>query len=338
MIQLNNITKVFPEVLAVDNVSFHIKKGEIYGIIGFSGAGKSSLIRCINMLEPPTSGTVIVEGIPMGELSPRALREKRKKIGMIFQHFNLLPSRTVFENIAYPLEKKGLSKAEIRSKIVKLLAVVEISDKIFAYPSELSGGQKQRVAIARALVNDPHILLCDEATSALDPKTSMAILRLLKRLNQEIGITIVLITHEMNIVKEICNRVAVMDHGRVVEEGEVYDIFSNPIETITKDFIATTSSLNKVYELIESKSPVVALTENEKILKLTYTNAEVHKPLVATVSRQYNVSLSIIFSDVSVLNSAPLGGIIAIATGKENDIKMAVAFLKENSVRVEVIK
>ncbi len=232
MIELSHISKEFVSgkrtVHAVQDVSLTIDKGEIFGMIGFSGAGKSTLVRCINLLERPTSGKVIVDGQDMLSLSAKELRQARKKIGMIFQHFNLMPSRTVAGNVAYPLRSSGLSKQQIAEKVQRLLDLVGIGDKAEAYPKQLSGGQKQRVAIARALANDPNVLLCDEATSALDPQTTKAILQLLKHLNETLGITVVLITHEMAVVKEICRRVAVMEHGKVVESGEVFNIFANP--------------------------------------------------------------------------------------------------------------
>ena len=249
MIKLSHISKEFVSgkrtVHAVQDVSLTIDKGEIFGMIGFSGAGKSTLVRCINLLERPISGKVIVDGQDMLSLSAKELRQARKKIGMIFQHFNLMPSRTVAGNVAYPLRGSGLSKQQIAKKVQRLLDLVGIGDKAEAYPKQLSGGQKQRVAIARALANDPNVLLCDEATSALDPQTTKAILQLLKHLNETLGITVVIITHEMAVVKEICHRVAVMEHGKVVESGEVFNIFANPREDITKNFIHTTSNLRQ---------------------------------------------------------------------------------------------
>ena len=250
LIELKNISKDFGSgekaVHAVRDVSLSIGSGEIFGIIGFSGAGKSTLVRCINLLERPSSGSVFVAGQDLTALSAKDLRAARKKIGMIFQHFNLMPSRTVAGNVAYPLKGSGLSKEDIQKKVATLLELVGIGDKADAYPSQLSGGQKQRVAIARALANDPQVLLCDEATSALDPQTTKAILHLLKHLNETLGITIVLITHEMAVVKEICDRVAVMEYGRVVEQGEVFTVFAEPKQDITKSFIHTTSNLRKV--------------------------------------------------------------------------------------------
>ena len=227
-------------------------------------------MRCINLLERPTSGKVIVDGQDMLSLSAKELRQARKKIGMIFQHFNLMPSRTVAGNVAYPLRGSGLSKQQIAEKVQRLLDLVGIGDKAEAYPKQLSGGQKQRVAIARALANDPNVLLCDEATSALDPQTTKAILQLLKHLNETLGITVVIITHEMAVVKEICHRVAVMEHGKVVESGEVFNIFANPREDITKNFIHTTSNLRKIEELIAEDSPVVKLNPGELIVRLSY--------------------------------------------------------------------
>ena len=230
MIEFTHVSKDFGSgekmVRAVRDVSLTIQDGEIFGIIGFSGAGKSTLVRCINLLERPTNGTVVVDGKEMTALSPKELRLARRKIGMIFQHFNLMPSRTVFGNVAYPLQGQGLSKQAIQNKVRKLLKLVDIADKETAYPSQLSGGQKQRVAIARALANDPKVLLCDEATSALDPQTTKAILTLLKDLNQKLNLTIVMITHEMAVVKEICDHVAIMEHGQVVEQGEVFSLFA----------------------------------------------------------------------------------------------------------------
>lgn len=259
MIELTHVSKDFgkgqQEVHAVRDVSLSIDKGEIFGIIGFSGAGKSTLVRCINLLERPTAGTVMVDNKDLTALSARELRQARKKIGMIFQHFNLMPSRTVAGNVAYSMRGSGLSRKETADKVARLLELVGIGDKANAYPSQLSGGQKQRVAIARALANDPNVLLCDEATSALDPQTTRSILYLLKHLNETLGITIVLITHEMAVVKEICSRVAVMEHGSVVEQGDIFSIFISPKQPVTQDFIRTTSNLQKIEELIAEKRP-----------------------------------------------------------------------------------
>ena len=342
MIELTHISKNFASggrtVHAVQDVSLSIGKGEIFGIIGFSGAGKSTLVRCINLLERPTSGSVTVDGKEMTALSARELRQARKKIGMIFQHFNLMPSRTVFGNVAYPLRGSGLSREQIADKVHRLLELVGIGDKAEAYPKQLSGGQKQRVAIARALANDPNVLLCDEATSALDPQTTKAILRLLKNLNEKLGITVVIITHEMAVVKEICDRVAVMEHGRVVEQGEVFNVFADPRQEITRSFIHTTSNLRKIEELIEEDSPVVQLKPGELIVRLSYIQRNVSEPLISTVSRKFDIKLNIIFSDIAIVQNAPIGGTVAIISGEREQITQAIAYLIEKNVGVEVIK
>ena len=342
MIELTHISKNFVSggrtVHAVQDVSLSIGKGEIFGIIGFSGAGKSTLVRCINLLERPTSGSVTVDGKEMTALSARELRQARKKIGMIFQHFNLMPSRTVFGNVAYPLRGSGLSREQIADKVHRLLELVGIGDKAEAYPKQLSGGQKQRVAIARALANDPNVLLCDEATSALDPQTTKAILRLLKNLNEKLGITVVIITHEMAVVKEICDRVAVMEHGRVVEQGEVFNVFADPRQEITRSFIHTTSNLRKIEELIEEDSPVVQLKPGELIVRLSYIQRNVSEPLISTVSRKFDIVLNIIFSDIAIVQNAPIGGTVAIISGERAQITQAMQYLSEKNVGVEVIR
>ena len=342
MIELTHISKNFASggrtVHAVQDVSLSIGKGEIFGIIGFSGAGKSTLVRCINLLERPTSGSVTVDGKEMTALSARELRQARKKIGMIFQHFNLMPSRTVFGNVAYPLRGSGLSGEQIADKVHRLLELVGIGDKAEAYPKQLSGGQKQRVAIARALANDPNVLLGDEAPSALDPQTTKAILRLLKDLNEKLGITVVIITHEMAVVKEICDRVTVMEHGRVVEQGEVFNVFADPRQEITRSFIHTTSNLRKIEELIEEDSPVVQLKPGELIVRLSYIQRNVSEPLISTVSRKFDITLNIIFSDIAIVQNAPIGGTVAIISGEREQITQAIAYLIVKNVGVEVIK
>lgn len=342
MITLQNISKTFidggKEVQAVKDVNLTIHDGDIFGIIGFSGAGKSTLVRCINLLERPTSGTVTVDDKEITALSAKELRKARKKIGMIFQHFNLMPSRTIFGNVAYPLKGSGLSKQEIADKVHNLLDLVGISEKENAYPSQLSGGQKQRVAIARALANDPKILLCDEATSALDPQTTKSILKLLQKVNETLGITIVVITHEMDVVKEICNRVAVMDHGNVVEEGEVFSIFATPQNKVTRDFIKTTSNLQKIEELVEAGSPVVALKPGELIVRLSDIEKNASEPLISAVTEKFGIILNIIFADVEIVQNAPIGGTVAIVSGDKDKVEQALTYLKKKNVGVEVIK
>ena len=342
MIRLENVSKTFTdsnkEVHAVNNVSLTINDGDIFGIIGFSGAGKSTLVRCINLLEKPTEGKVFVDDAEITALSGKDLRKARKKIGMIFQHFNLMPSRTIFGNVAYPLRGSGLSKEEISEKVHHLLELVGISEKENAFPSQLSGGQKQRVAIARALANDPGILLCDEATSALDPQTTKSILKLLQQLNRTLGITVVVITHEMAVVKEICNRVAVMDHGDVVEEGEVFHVFASPKEPLTRSFIKTTSNLQKIEELIEADSPVVATKKGELIVRLTYVEKNTSEPLISTVTQKFGIILNIVFADVEIVQNAPIGGTVAIVSGEGSRIDEALQYLRDKNVGVEVIK
>ena len=342
MIRLENVSKTFTdsnkEVHAVNNVSLTINDGDIFGIIGFSGAGKSTLVRCINLLERPTDGKVFVDDAEITALSGKELRKARKKIGMIFQHFNLMPSRTIFGNVAYPLRGSGLSKEEIKEKVHHLLELVGISEKENAFPSQLSGGQKQRVAIARALANDPNILLCDEATSALDPQTTKSILKLLQQLNQTLGITVVVITHEMAVVKEICNRVAVMDHGDVVEEGEVFHVFASPKEPLTRSFIKTTSNLQKIEELIAADSPVAATKKGELIVRLSYVEKNTSEPLISTVTQKFGIILNIVFADVEIVQNAPIGGTVAIVSGEGSRIDEALQYLRDKNVGVEVIK
>ena len=315
-----------------------IGAGEIYGIIGFSGAGKSTLVRCINLLERPTSGQVSVDGIELTSLPEKELRAVRKKIGMIFQHFNLMRSRTVAQNIAYPLKGSGLSKEEINKKVNELLKLVDLEEKANVYPSQLSGGQKQRVAIARSLANDPKVLLCDEATSALDPQTTKSILRLLKHVNEQLGITIVLITHEMAVIKEICNRVAVMENGEVVEEGNILDVFSSPKQQVTRDFIDSTSTINKIYELIETDDPIVQLAKGESLVILHYTAGNTDKALISDVSRQFNIDSNIAFGNIEIIQNTPLGSLVVKLSGEEENIQKTILYLREHNVKVEVLK
>ncbi len=342
MIELRHVSKTFEtkklNVHAVKDVSLHIEAKEIFGVIGFSGAGKSTLIRCINLLERPTSGEIYVDGKNMGALNDKELRAMRKKIGMIFQHFNLMRSRTVFANVAFPLKDSGLNKQEVEAKVSELLQLVDLSDKRDAYPSELSGGQKQRVAIARALANDPKVLLCDEATSALDPQTTGSILKLLKEVNQRLGITIVLITHEMAVIKEICDRVAVMEDGAIQEEGNVVDIFAHPKAQVTKNFIHTTSSLSKIYEMIEKDSPITRIKNGQMLVHLKYGTSNTKEALLSHVSRELHVETSIIYGNVEVIHDAPLGDLVVILSGSKADIEQAITYFQNNGVAVEVMK
>ena len=342
IIDLKNITKTFVQdgktFNAVENASVSIEKGDIFGIIGFSGAGKSTLVRAINLLGRPTSGTVTVKGKDFLALSQKELREERKKIGMIFQHFNLMKSRNVFDNVAFPLKRSGLTKKQIAEKVHSLLELVEINDKSENFPSQLSGGQKQRVAIARALANEPDILLCDEATSALDPTTTKSILKLLKKLKDQLGLTIVIITHQMEVIKEICDKVAVMEKGRIVEQGDVFSIFANPQDEVTKRFIRSTSNLSKVEELIAQDSPVVHLEKDEKLVRFTYIKKNVSEPLISAISRLYEVTINIIFAEIEIVQGSPIGGTVAIISGEAATIDRALKHIAALDVGVEVLK
>ena len=342
MIELVGVNKTFTtkdlNVEACKDVNLKIEDGDIFGIIGFSGAGKSTLVRCINLLERPTSGKVLIDGVDITQLKEAELRKIRKKIGMIFQHFNLMRSRTVYQNIAYPLKGSKMTKAQIDKKVKDLLELVGLSEKLNAYPSELSGGQKQRVAIARALANDPKVLLCDEATSALDPQTTSSILKLLKEVNQKLGITIVLITHEMAVIKEICNRVAVMELGKVVETGNILDIFSHPKAQMTIDFINSTNPITKIYELIDNGAEIVRLHKGQRLLKLTYGAEETKEALISQLSKKYDVVCNIVFGNVEVIQQAALGSLIVMLEGSEDAMRKAEAELKHYNIEVEVLK
>jgi len=341
MIALEGVTKDFilpgQTVHAVRDVSLTIDQSEIFGIIGFSGAGKSTLVRCINLLERPTSGRVVLDGVDLTALPQTELRKMRQKIGMIFQQFNLFASRTVFQNIAYPLQHGRLKKEQIAKRVRELLSLVDLKEKEDAYPSQLSGGQKQRVAIARALACNPDILLCDEATSALDPQTTLSILQLLKKLNVQLGITIVVITHEMQVVKEICGRVAVMEDGAVVEQGDVFSVFAAPRQKITKAFVDTTSNLSKIYSLIEDNASVTDLRPGECIVKFKYLERNVSEALVSNISRMFDINVNIIFGNIELVGGNPLGGLISIISGRAEDIEEALNYLKNKNVGVEVI-
>ena len=340
LVELTGVSKTFRvaarEVEAVRNVNLNVAEKEIMGIIGYSGAGKSTLVRCINLLEKPDSGKVVVNGRELTALNEKELRNERRMMGMIFQHFNLMRSRTVFENIAYPL-RGAMPKEQIAGRITELMDLVDISDKRDAYPSQLSGGQKQRVAIARALANHPKVLLCDEATSALDPQTTKSILKLLRSLNETLGLTIVIITHEMGVIKEICDKVAVMEQGRIVEEGDVFTVFSSPKQNITKEFISTTSNLSRINDLLDEGSSIIKLKDDEFLVKFMYVERNVSEPLLSRTSRLFGVEFNILFADVEIIRDAPLGGIIAVISGGRGKAEEAIAYLKEKNVYIEVI-
>ncbi len=327
MIEFQNVSKTFHtgkmSVEALKNVNLTIESGALYGIIGFSGAGKSTLLRMINALEKPTEGKVLVDGEDVHQLSAPDLRKKRKNIGMIFQQFQLLESKTVYANVALPLKLNHLPKEEINRRVEEVLSFVELSDKRDAYPAKLSGGQKQRVGIARALVSNPSILLSDEATSALDPKTTGAILELLKRVNRELHITIVLITHEMNVIRSICDRVAVMENGRIVEEGNVLDIFSEPKQQITKDFVRTVINDSVPPLLLKS---IRDEPRNNKVLKLKFLDSETTESVLAAVNKKFLVETNILFASISEIQDKVLGIIIIQIIGTEEEIHKATDY------------
>lgn len=342
MIRLENVSKVFQTksgtVTAVNHVTLEMKQGEIFGIIGFSGAGKSTLVRCMNLLERPTEGKVIIDGKDLMELKAKELRKVRRKIGMIFQHFNLMRSRTVYQNIAFPLRKSSLSKEKKEEKILSLLKLVDLVDKKDAYPSQLSGGQKQRVAIARALANEPDVLLCDEATSALDPQTTKSILKLLKRVNMELNITIVLITHEMAVVKDICDRVAIMEKGTLVEYGDTVDVFAHPKQAMTREFIHTSGNLEKVQELIEEENELVQLVHGNKMLLLTYSGENAGHPLISHLAKAFDVEVNILHGNIDFLKGKPLGQLVVSLAGEQDSIKKAMDYIASIGVEMEVIR
>ena len=329
MIDLKDIVVEFKEnsryVKAVDHVSLSVDAGDIYGIVGYSGAGKSTLVRVINLLQKPTSGQVIVDGKNLETLSEKDLRAERKKIGMIFQHFNLMESRTIYQNVAFPLKGSGLSKSQEAEKIEKLLDLVGILDKKDSYPSQLSGGQKQRVAIARALANDPQILLCDEATSALDPKTTISILELLKEVNESLGITMVVITHEMQVIKEICNKVAVMEDGKILEHGDVLDIFNNPREVLTRDFIRTATHVEQAEKKILSNLPT------RDIYELKFSGQRTSQPVIVDLFKKFNLVTTILYGDIEYIQNVPLGTLLVSFDGAV-DLEQVQKYLQAEGV------
>jgi len=333
MIELKNVSVKFKqknyELNAVSDVSLQIKKGEIFGIIGSSGAGKSTLLRTINLLEKPTSGEIIVDNKNIVNYKGSELRELRRGIGMIFQLFNLAESKTVYENIAFSLKAAGKSKEEIKTRVNELLKVVGLTDKVDSYPSKLSGGQKQRVGIARALANNAQILLCDEPTSALDIETTAAILKLLRDINEEFGITIVVITHELEVIKAICNRVAVMDKGKVVEEGLVYDLFTKPKHEFTKQLLEYSSKFELPIEIVKSLEGV--------IVRIKYIGDTATQPVLSTLTTKYNVIFNILHGKIEYIRDLPVGILYLNISGSDEDIKEAIKYLEMSTYSVEVV-
>mgnify|MGYP000933800216 CR=1 FL=1 len=340
MIKLSNITKVFQQgsrtITALSDVSLHVPAGQIYGVIGASGAGKSTLIRCVNLLERPTSGSVQVDGQELTTLSERQLTQARRQIGMIFQHFNLLNSRTVAGNIALSLELGNLSREQIKQRVTELLELVGLSEKRDVWPANLSGGQKQRVAIARALATNPKVLLCDEATSALDPATTRSILELLKDINRRLGITVLLITHEMDVVKRICDQVAVISNGELIEKDSVSEVFSHPKTPLAQQFIQSTLHLDIPQDYLDRLTPE-ANAGNVPLLRLEFTGKSVDAPLLSEAARRFNVNNNIISAQMDYAGGVKFGIMLAEMDGNDADTQAAIAFLKEHHVKVEVL-
>jgi D-methionine transport system ATP-binding protein len=357
MIEIRHLNKSFDakekQVHACRDVSLSIDQGQIYGVIGYSGAGKSTLVRCINFLETPNSGEVEIDGFGTisakdsvlyytGEdgkqvkCSEKHLRKLRSSIGMIFQHFNLLDRSTVFDNVAYPLKYTGKSKKEIAQKVDNLLELVDLQDKKYSYPSELSGGQKQRVAIARALANDPKILLSDEATSALDPDATQSILALLQKLNEQLGLTIVLITHEMEVIKNLADRVAVMENGKVVEEGEVYQIFSHPQASITQNFVNASFGLPSLEKFARKEKTFIDYSDGN-LVQLIFSGDCTGEDLIVETCKKFDMRMNIILADVELLKGAPLGMMVVQTKGDSEKVEGAINHLKDAGVQVREV-
>lgn len=358
MIELKQVKKVYEgkraRVTALKEINLKVNQGEIYGIIGYSGAGKSTLIRLINMLEKPTEGEIWVDDKRMDKLNNSELRKARQQIGMIFQHFNLLWSRTVWENIAFPLEIAGVPKEEINIRVSELIDLVGLADKANSYPSELSGGQKQRIGIARALANRPKVLLSDEATSALDPKTTDSILTLLEEINQKLGITIILITHEMHVIQKICHRVAIIDNGEIVEEGPVIELFTSPKKGITTEFVKQVA-VQHYSEVVEHSSKVVAqdmLVEgkfatnnqatykqatNKYVLKCTFLGDKANQPIISKWIKELNIEANILEASIQHVQGYSYGTLIIEVDVPVNQLTDSVQFLESYGVEVEVI-
>ena len=338
MIELQDISVAFTVkdhvVQAVKNATLRIEPGEIFGIVGSSGAGKSTLLRVINLLERPDSGRVVLDGQDITELKGTALRKERQKIGMIFQHFNLMHTCTVEENVAFTLQIAGASRTEIKRRVPELLGLVGLADKARAYPSQVSGGQKQRVGIARAIANHPEVLLCDEPTSALDLETSAAILELLKEINQRLGITIVLISHEMAVIKKICTRVAVMDRGEIIEQGDVYRIFATPQHAFTRQLVEHTFNLELPPHLTQDLQGT--------LLKILFLGERAEQPVLSEATLRFGVSVNILHGKIEYINHQPIGLLIALLSARTSDpgptrIAEAVEFVRASTANVEVL-
>lgn len=339
MIVLKDVSKIFDSentpILAVDNVNLRVERGQIYGIIGYSGAGKSTLVRLLNGLDKPTAGSVMVAGQDIAQVGGERLRQARLKISMIFQHFNLLWSRTVSENIAFSMQIAGAPKPAIAKRVAELVALVGLQGRERAYPAQLSGGQKQRVGIARALANSPEVLLCDEATSALDPQTTDAILDLLLDINRQLNLTIVLITHEMHVVRKICQRVAVMDAGRVVEEGRVLDVFTHPHQEITQQFVKQVSQYQDPQQRF---NPLLTQDLPGAVLKLTFIGQSTQQPIVAELTLRYSLAFNILHGKITQTANGVFGELWLHVPANPDQLANILADLQQHGIDTEVVK
>ena len=341
MIDLSHIEKIYDSpsgpVRAIKDISLHINRGEMYGIIGLSGAGKSTLVRCINLLERPTSGKVTVDGQDITAMSESQLRQARKSIGMIFQHFNLLSSATVYENVAFPLRLVNTPKEKIDKKVTELLELVGLADKASQYPSQLSGGQKQRVGIARALASEPKILLCDEATSALDPQTTKAILQLIRDINAKLKLTVVVITHEMQVIKDICDKVAVIDKGVIAEKGKVLDVFTNPQQPITKEFISVLLSNDLPVGFREREVHQEQFSGSILLIRITFIGESANEPVISRLIKNFDLNVGILFGSLDDIKGVPFGRLIISLDGRQLEIQEALEYVQKQNLKVEVI-
>jgi len=340
LIEITNLSKIYytahQEILALDNVSLSIKRGEIFGIIGLSGAGKSTLIRCINMLEKPTQGSIIVDGQDITTMGKQDLHQARQKIGMIFQQFNLLSSRTVFDNVMFPLEIAHTPIKQARQRVSELLEMVGIADKARVYPDQLSGGQKQRVGIARALANDPKLLLSDEATSALDPQTTRSILKLLKDINSQFNLTILLITHDMNVIKQVCDRVAVISDSQIVEVGDVLSVFSNPGTPTSQSFI--NAIVNK--DVPEEYTDNLLKTHGDKyscMIRVSFIGSSAGEPVISSMIKKYDIDANILYGNIDRVKDIPFGNLTLELIGVREAVDQSMDYLKRNGLEIEVI-
>ncbi|MBW8349901.1 methionine ABC transporter ATP-binding protein [Bacillus sp. IITD106] len=337
MLVLQDVHKVYgknkeKQVAALQGINLSVDKGEIFGVVGFSGAGKSTLIRCVNLLERPTSGKVLINGVDLLALSPKQLREQRKKIGMIFQNYNLLHSKTIFQNVAMPLTLEGKPKEFIKDKVTELLSFVGLEDRMNHYPEQLSGGQKQRVGIARALATDPDILLCDEATSALDPSTTESVLELLRKVREEFGLTILMITHEMNVIRDVCDKVAVIEGGKIVEQGSVINVFTEPQTEIARSFVRTVlndDTPNSIKELIKANSG--------KTYRIIFKGISTSAPLLSDTAKKFSVDLNVFHGMLTELQGIPFGNLLVNIQGDPEEITRAVQYMRDQATIVREV-